>query len=79
MAVLNPKITYTPVKARGGRKVHALAFAEHGRVICGRRRPRGGWLIPSPNAKVPDAALPGALLNCKKCKELLVYPVKGAR
>jgi hypothetical protein len=77
MAIQNPPIEFTPVRARRGRRVHALAWSGTGKVACGRRAPKGGWRVASPTAAA-DLDRPFALLSCQGCKEHIVYPVRVA-
>lgn len=56
-------LEYTPVRPRAGGEVHATSFQDPGRTICNRAI--SGWII------VP------VKLSCKRCKELIHYPVGG--
>lgn len=74
----NPPIEFTPVKAKRGSRVHALALTGTGRVTCGRRAPKGGWHVASPTAAA-ELDRPHALLSCPSCKAQIYLPVKERR
>lgn len=61
------KIEYTPVRAPRGRIVHASSMRDPARAVCGKAKPRGGWIAVARK------------LGCKECITCVHFDVKGRK